>query len=162
MKIIIHPSESTLPCDRGYAISMTIKSFKGRKNVEILLFRCEWSAEELKAYNWDMLLGEPIAGAPGDKESSKRVLLETFTEEEREQIISFLAEQYKSRLNTIEAHPLTFPIPSNLPALFDAKENKNIGFIRFQKIPSYNLDIPLAGFYDLSRHEPLAEDHPSS
>lgn len=155
MQISVHSPETPLPCDRGHAVAMTIKSFKGRRDVEVYLFRSQWTDEEMEAYDWDLLLGPPAPGAPGDENSSKRVILETFTEEERDRVVAFLAEQYKARLSAIEAHPLDFPVPRNLPAFSDAGEGKDIGFIRFEKIPSYDLGIPMTGLYDLSRHEPV-------
>jgi hypothetical protein len=157
MDITIHQAEHPLAIDRGHVVSMIIKSFKGRKDVEVHLFRSEWDPELEEVYDWDVLVGSPMPGAPGDAASTHRVILESFSEEERDRIVAFLKTQYATRLQSITASPLNFPVPLGLPALSDMTAGKDIGFIRFDRIPSYDLDIPLAGLYDLSRHEPLVD-----
>lgn len=155
MEITVHTPDTSLPCIRGHVITMTINSFKGRRDVEVHLFRSKFEDDEMEAYDWDLLLGPTNPAAPGDENSSKRMLLETFTEEERDAILEFLAEQYKTRLSAITAQPIDFPVPRGLPAFSDMSEGKDIGFVRFEKIPSYDLKIPMTGLYDLSRHEPV-------
>ncbi len=155
MKINIHSPDSPLPGDRGYIITITIKSFKGRREVEVHLFRSQWDKEEMDIYDWDVLIGARLPGSPGDKYSSRRVILESFTKDERDRVVTFLKKQYATRLSSIEARTMDFPVPLGLPALSDMKAGKDIGFILFEKIPSYSLDIPLRGLFDLSRHEPM-------
>ncbi len=155
MQINIHSPDIPLPGDRGYVITMSIKSFKGRREVEVHLFRSQWDDEEMDIYDWDVLIGKPLPGSPGDKYSSRRVILESFTEDERDRIVDFLKKQYATRLESIEARTLDFPVPLGLPALSDMEAGKDIGFILFEKIPSYNLGIPLSGLFDLSQHEPM-------
>ncbi|MBU1610403.1 MAG: hypothetical protein KKC99_01025 [Proteobacteria bacterium] len=157
MQITIESSDTPLTGLRAYALTITIKSFKGRRGVDVHLFRPQWDPEEEEIYDWNMLIGDPMPGAPGDADSTRRMIMESFTEEERDRIVEFLKEQYSGRLDAITARPMEFPVPLGLPALSDMSEGKDIGFIRFDRIPSYSLDIPLSGLYDLARHEPLVD-----
>lgn len=145
------------PIDRAYSITMTIRAFKGRKNVDVHLFRSQWDEEEMEIYDWRVLLGPPLDPSMQDPKGSRHILLESFTPEEVDTILNYLKEKYSTRLTAVTARPLTFPIPLGLKALSDMYEGKDIGLIRFEKIPSYSLDIPLHGLYDLSLHRPIAE-----
>lgn len=143
--------------DRGHCISMTIKSFKGRRNVQVHLFRAAWDPTEEANYEWDNMLGAPIdPSMQPDPEGSRKIYMESFGPGERDAIVGFLQRVYADKLAAIEAQPLSFPIPMGLTALSSVPEGKDIGIIRFEKIPSYDLGIPLHGLYDLSQHEPLA------
>jgi hypothetical protein len=111
-------------------------------------------------YEWDKLLGGTIErkdDQPIDPEGSKKVLLEAFTREERDQVIDYLANRYASRLTKLTAAPLGFPIPQGLVPLSSFSEGKTIGTIKLDKIPNYTLPFPIRGLYDLSRHRPLVE-----
>lgn len=55
MDIQIIQGGKDLPIDRAHALSMTIKSFKGRRDVEVHLFRHTWDPEEEEAIDWDKL-----------------------------------------------------------------------------------------------------------
>lgn len=160
MEITVIEPPAQPPVDRAFALSMVIKSFKGRRDVEVHLFRPDWDPVEEAAYDWDALLGAPLEGGPASSEQTRKVLLEAFTAEERDRIIDYLKDQYATRLASIAAVPLDLPVPVGLPPLCSLSEGKDIGFIRFEKIPSYSLDIPMRGFYDLSRHRPLVEEDP--
>lgn len=151
---IIDPT-SPLPVNRAWTMSMTILSFKGRRNVQIHLFRPAWDPAEETALPWDQILGDPLPGAPGNGASSRRVVLESFTQGERDQVLAFLQTQYATRLSHLESRPLPFPVPIGLPALSDVPEGKDIGLIRFEKIPSYRLGIALHGLYNLAQHPPM-------
>ncbi|MDD4951228.1 MAG: hypothetical protein PHV85_01635, partial [Desulfovibrionaceae bacterium] len=149
---IVYPGART-PVERAFALSMTIKSFKGRRNVEVHLFRYAWDKAEEGSYPWERIIGAPIEpGLAADPTSSRRVVMEAFTEQERDQLVEYLKAQYGTRLSAITSLPLDFPVPMGLPALSDMTEGKDIGFVRFEKIPSYKLDFPLRGLYDLSQH----------
>ncbi|MFW5486896.1 MAG: hypothetical protein ACNI3A_00470 [Desulfovibrio sp.] len=141
--------------DRGFTLSMVIKSFKGRKNVEVHLFRPEWPEEDNNAYRWDKMLGDPVDPTHTDPIGSRQVFLETFGPGERDNIVEFLQKQYGERLASITSMPLSFPIPLGMTPLSAVGEGKNIGLIRFEKLPSYTLGIPMHGLFDLSQHEPL-------
>lgn len=151
MKITVTPPDTPLMIDRVWAIRMTIKSFKGRRNVEVHLFRPEWTPAEETAYDWDSLL------ADNDDQGCRKLVLEAFTPEERDSIVDYLKRRYSTRLTAIDCRPLNFPIPAGLPALCTLDESKNIGFIRFEKIPAYDLALPLHGLFNLDEHPPIVE-----
>ncbi|MEF2145903.1 MAG: hypothetical protein V3573_10690 [Desulfovibrionaceae bacterium] len=157
MEITVISPDSPPPCARCFALSMTIRSFKGRKDVEVHLFRPAWAPEEETALNWDNLIGPAPEQAPGPAGSSRRVVLESFTAEERDRILKYLKEQYATRLKALHSQPLEFPVPDGLPPLSDMGEGKSIGLIRFERIPSYSLDMALCGLYDLSQHPPIVD-----
>ena len=78
MEVLIYPPMSTVSVDRGWVISMVIKSFKGRRDVEVHLFRPDYDPEEAKAYDWVRLIGDPVSpGASDDPTSARQILLET-------------------------------------------------------------------------------------
>jgi hypothetical protein len=155
MDIDIAIPQSPPPTPFAHTLSMVIKSFKGRRNVEVHLFRSVWDEASEASLPWKTLLeGE----CPGPGEAGRRVVMEAFTEAERDRIVDYLKAQYSTRLAAIRSVPLRFPVPARLCGLSEAEPGKTIGFIEFQKIPSYPLDIPLKGFYDLNRHPPIAED----
>jgi hypothetical protein len=132
---------------------MTIRSFKGRRDVEVHLFRSSWESNEEKELNWPTLIE---GNAPQD--SSKTVVMESFTTQERDRIVNYLKEQYSTRLTAIKSTPLTFPVPAGLPGLSQVAVGKTIGIIEFDQIPSYSLGLPIKGMYDLSQHPPIAEE----
>jgi hypothetical protein len=158
MEVIVQSPEATPPCDRCCTVSMVIKSFKGRRNVEVHLFRPKWPQQEENDYNWNQVIGPLLPEAPCAPGSSRRVVMESFTLQERDRIINYLKAQYATRLNALRSLPLSFPVPDGLPALSDAGEGKSIGLIRFERIPSYSLSISMHGLYDLSRHPPIVEE----
>lgn len=161
MEIDIIAPDGQLPVERAWAVSMVIKSFKGRRDVEVHLFRPAWDETESEAYDWSALLGDPLPELPPEAaartDGSRRVLLESFTCEERDRIIGFLGDQYSDKLSAIRSCALEFPIPLGLTALSEIEEGKDVGFILFERIPSYSLTVPLRGLYDLSQHKPLIE-----
>ncbi|KAB1441202.1 hypothetical protein [Pseudodesulfovibrio senegalensis] len=157
MNISITPPLSTPPIPRANVISFTIKAFKGRRNVEVHLFRSAWDPNEENSLDWDSLLGAPIEPERNDPSGSRKIVLEAFTDQERDSIINYLKDQYSTRITSIHSMSMDYPIPLGLPALSDAQEGKNIGFIDFAKIPSYPLEIPIKGLYDLSQHKPIVD-----
>lgn len=156
MEINLHSPETAPPVKRAYFITMTINSFKGRRDVEVHLFRPDYDAAEMAAYDWNKLLGDPIhPQVPADPEFSKRVLMEAFTAEERDKVIDYLKEHYADRVSVVNSGPVDLPVPLGLPPLSELPEGKTIGFIRFDQIPHYSLPFKLRGMYDLAQHEPL-------
>lgn len=152
--------DSQSPVDRGYVISMVIDSFKGYKDVEVHLYRPDWKEEETKIYDWEKLLGDPIRENKNiDTSGSRKLLLETFNIEERDQILDYLQTRYQSRLKSITSSVLPFPIPLGLVPLSEIPEEKTISRIYFEKIPNYSLNFPVHGIYDLSRHSPLSKEN---
>lgn len=157
MEIEIIAPTSPLPIDRAYALSMTIKSFKGRRDVDVHLFRHAWDPEEEEAIDWDKLLAAPGMSEAPEAAGSRRVVLEALTKDERDRVVAYLKEHYANRLSAVISGPIPFPVPVGLMALSDLSEGKSIGFIHFERIPHFNLGVPLRGFYDLSQHPPIVE-----
>jgi len=157
VNIEIVPAGKDLPIDRAFALSMTIKSFKGRRDVEVHLFRHCWDPEEEEAVDWDRLLAAQGMSEAEEAAGSRRVVLEALTSEERDRIVDYLKLHYAGRLTSINSMPIPFPVPIGLVALSDMSEGKTIGFIHFERIPHFDLGIPLRGFYDLSQHPPIVE-----
>jgi hypothetical protein len=157
VEILIIPAGNDLPIDRAHALSMTIKSFKGRRDVEVHLFRHSWDPEEEESIDWDQLLAAKGMSEAEDAAGSRRVILESLTCDERDSIVDYLKNHYAGRLTTIQSMPIPFPVPVGLMALSDMSEGKSVGFIHFERIPHFNLGIALRGFYDLSQHPPIVE-----
>jgi len=162
LELDITAPASSLPFDRAFALSMTIKSFKGRRDVDVHLFRHQWDAEEEEAIDWDKLLAAKGMGEAPEAAGSRKVILEALTEEERDRIVGYLKEHYADRLSSIFSAPIPFPVPVGLMALSDINEGKTCGFIHFERIPHYTLGVPLRGFYDLSQHPPIVETDSSA
>lgn len=158
MQIHSIASEKPLPADRAYVMTMTIKSFKGRKNVKVHLFRPEYDASDFDEYEWDNLLGDSIEPGLDETEGSKRVLLEAFTKAERDQVFEYIRKCYQDRVEEADARPMSFPIPKGLTPLSGIPEGKSIGLIRFSKLPNFTLPFPMSGLYDLSQHDPIVEE----
>ena len=158
MDIQIAATDMNTPSPRAWALTMTIRTFKGRRDVEVHLFRPAWNPAEENACDWDALVGGTLNGdETADSTSARRIILESFTAEERDQIVEYLKAHYSSRLTAIAAAPLPFPVPSGMPALSDLDEGKSIGFIRFEKIGHFDLPFAMRGLYDLSRHRPIVD-----
>ena len=158
MDITILNPDTTLPAERAFSISMVIRSFKGRRDVEVHLFRSQWDPEEYEGMDWERLLGDPISPSSTDLEGSKRIILEAFTDAERDTIVDYLKMQYSTRLTALRSAPIPFPVPAGLTGFTQVMAGKGIGFIEFAKIPSYPLKMPLMGIYDLNQHPPMADD----
>lgn len=158
MQLNIVAPERETPVPRAHVVSMTIKTFKGRRNVEFHLYRAAWGSDELQRYDWDALLGRvehPESGI--DPENSRKVLLEAFTPEERDQLLEYVRHRYGPKLESIFSCTLNFPIPRGLAALSDIAEGKSVGRIRLDNVPNYTLSFPVHGLFDLSQHEPILE-----
>lgn len=158
MDINIITPDSPLPSDHVHSLSMTIRSFKGRKDVQVHLFRAAWDSADEAGQNWDTLIGEPVDPSRTETAGSKSIVMESFTTDERDRIVNYLKEQYSTRLTAINSAPLTFPVPAGLMGLSQIEAGKDIGFIDFVKIPSYSLGIPMRGLYDLSQHSPIVAE----
>lgn len=155
---IIQIENGDIPIKRGYAVSMVIRSFKGRRSVEVHLFRPHWPVGDENEISWDNIFGSPAAlDAVPDESKDRKIVLESFTREERDQVVDYLREHYSSRLESIFSSPMEFPVPSGLPPLSSISEGKDIGLIRFEVIPHFNLPFSLRGLYNLGAHRPLVE-----
>ncbi len=158
MLIEIVPAQEKLPVDRAWSMTVVIKSFKGRKDVEVHLFRPEWDTLEEDVYDWDTVLGDPIhPDMDADMSSARRLVMESFTAEERDMLVAYFQQRYADKLEAVRSCPIDFPVPLGIAALSDLEEGKDIGFVHFDKIPHYSLPFPVRGFFDLSQHAPLVE-----
>ena len=162
MDIQIIPAGDDLPIDRAIALSMTIKSFKGRRDVDVHLFRHAWDPEEEPAMDWDRLLGAQGMDEAPEAEGSRHVVLESFTAAERDQIIAYLKQHYADKLKSVFSAPIPFPVPVGLTALSSISEGKSVGFIHFERIPHFDLKFTVRGLYDLSQHRPIVETEASA
>ncbi|WP_419779495.1 hypothetical protein [Maridesulfovibrio sp.] len=155
---IIQIENGEIPIQRGYALSMIIKSFKGRRDVEVHLFRPEWDDADATEIKWDNLFGSPAAlDAVPNEEKDRKIILESFTKDERDQVVDYLKDHYSSRLESIFSTPMEFPVPTGLPPLSSITEGKDIGLIKFEKVPHFDLPFALRGLYNLGAHRPLVE-----
>lgn len=158
MDIRLQQPDNQLPVDRVHALSMIISAFRGRRDVEVHLFRAGWDNAEAEAYNWASLIGPPLDESAGDDPmGSRTVLLESFTEAERNKLVDYIRTVYADRVSSVTSCPLSFPIPAGLTPLSAIQAGKGVGIIDFARIPRYNLPIALKGLYDLSRHEPIVQ-----
>ena len=154
MEIVRQEAKSAHLCPRGHVATICIRAFKGRRDVLVHLFRPDWTQNE--DYRWSELVqtdsGSAQATGRGD---SRAVLLESFTREEMEQIVDYLASRYADRLTRISVNSLEFPLPPGLLPLSSMPEGKDIGRIRFEIVPRYPLPFAVHGLYDLSQHKPM-------
>ncbi|MFV0420781.1 hypothetical protein [Oleidesulfovibrio sp.] len=160
MEVQIVPAEGNEPIDRIHVVSITIRTFKGRRDVEAHLFKSCPEPSETADYPWDKLIGAPLDPEnPGAAEGVKRMVAEAFTPQERDIVVEYLQERYGSRLTCITACPLSLPVPQGVTALSDIPEGKTLGFIHFENVQNYSLPFGIKGFYDLAQHPPLAADN---
>jgi len=152
------PASERIPVDRAWSLSIVIKSFKGRKDVEVHLFRPEWDVLEEESYDWNEILGDPMhPDMDADMGSGRKLVMESFTPEERDMVADYIEERYAGKLEAIRACPIDFPVPLGIPALCDLEEGKDMGFVLFDRIPNYTLPFPVRGFFDLSQHAPIVD-----
>lgn len=150
----------TLPCSRGLAATIRIRSFKGRKDVLVHLFRPVWDNAEMSAHPWSELIDQNMPSDQGaNRGDSREVVLESFSATELHALVSYLSNRYADRLTDIATNALTFPLPAGLLPLSSMPEGKDIGRIRFEIVPGYPLSFPVHGLYDLSQHKPMVQEN---
>ena len=156
---IAAPSDALL--DRVYIVAATLSAFKGRRHVEVHIFRHGATEEELAALQGKKLVGPPDPAVPpqvlqgATKEAALRCILEAFTEEESRALVDYLEQRYAEHIEKITDCPLDLPVPLGVAPLSGIPEGKSTGFIRFEAVPNYPLPFVARGFYDLAIHEPL-------
>lgn len=144
---------------RCYVMTAVIKSFKGRRDVDVHLFKPELDEAERDSYEWDDVVGDPMhPDVYSDPERTKLVVMEAFTRDEVDAIIQYFKDRYADRMASVNASPMIFPVPQGMPPLSAMPEGKSIGFIRFNQVPQYPLSFALHGMYDLEEHQPLAPE----
>jgi len=152
MDITCIPAVGKLPVARAWTLSMVVKTFKGRKDVLIRLFRSTWNAAEENAYDWP-----PLLGASPALETRRRVLLESFTADERDAVVHYLRTRYQDKVSAITSCPLRFPIPADQTVLSGMTEGKDIGVLHVDRLSDWNLSFPVHGVFDLSQHRPIID-----
>lgn len=158
MDIVRQESRSAHLCPRGHVATICIRAFKGRRDVLVHLFRPDWTADE-EVYPWPQLVQDAPPSQPGaGRGDSRAVVLESFTREEMDRIVDYLASRYADRLTRISVNSLDFPLPPGLLPLSSMPEGKDIGRIRFEIVPRYPLPFTVHGLYDLSQHKPMAQE----
>ncbi len=144
--------------DRVYLIQIMLKSFKGRRDVIVYLFRANPDEQELEYLRGlEGLVGQADANTP-EGASAEDVLLsvlEAFTAEEGNTLLEYLDKKYDEHIKEVVVSPLELPIPLGMVPFSAIPEGKTLGFIRFDTVPEYNLPFKVHGFYDLDAHDAL-------
>ena len=102
MEKIIVPTQFDLPLDRIYIVAATLKTFKGRRHVDVQVFRPNGSDEEMEALRGLGLVAPPDPSIPPEvlqgatEEAALRCILEAFTAEE------IAAEHKRRRSNSVK------------------------------------------------------------
>ncbi|MDY3810584.1 hypothetical protein FYJ44_00160 [Desulfovibrio sp. PG-178-WT-4] len=149
------------PLDRIYIIAATLNAFKGRRHVEVHIFRHGATDEELAALEGKKLVGPPDPAVPpqvlqgATEKAALRCVLEAFTAEESQALVAYLEQRYAEHIEKIMVCPMDLPVPLGVAPLSGIPEGKSTGFIRFDAVPDYPLPFVARGFYDLAVHEPL-------
>ena len=149
------------PLDRIYIIAATLNAFKGRRHVEVHIFRHGATDEELAALEGKKLVGPPDPAVPpqvlqgATEKAALRCVLEAFTAEESQALVAYLEQRYAEHIEKIMVCPMDLPVPLGVAPLSGIPEGKSTGFIRFDAVPDYPLPFVARGFYDLAVHDPL-------
>jgi hypothetical protein len=161
MEHVIIPAPPDAQPDRVYIITLTMHTFKGRRNVEAHLFRLCSDPAELASLRDKGLTGKPCAeeGMPhGTEDDALQTVLEAFTAEEGNVLLDYLNERYAEQILRVTVCPLELPVPLGVVPLSAIPEGKSMGFIRFDAVRDYPLPFAVRAFYDLDAHEPLVSE----
>ncbi|MFI3272404.1 MAG: hypothetical protein R3Y11_09940 [Pseudomonadota bacterium] len=163
-----------------HVIALTIKTFKGRRQVELLLFKANPVARFIMGSDEAILAKlralPLVAAAPqaGDAifdevepeviknanpDDALRSILESFTEAERDMVIDYVSKRYAASIEAIDACPLELPVPLGVRPLASLPEGKAMGFVHFERAQNYKLPFVLKGLYNLDQHEPMMPEH---
>ncbi len=151
--------------DRIYLIQATLKSFKGRRDVIVHLFRTNIDEaaveQELQELRHMDVVGKADADTPEGAQADDALLsiLEAFTAEEGNLLLPYLEKRYDEQISEVVVSPLEVPVPLGVVPFSAIPEGKTMGFIRFNAVPDYDLPFGVHGFYDLDNHEPLMAEH---
>lgn len=152
------------PLERIYIITATLKNFKGRRNVEVHLFRANPDLAELESLRAMNIVGKPNnetpvgSNTPAAAEDALRTVLEAFTAEEGNVLLEYMDKRYADQFAKVVVCPLELPVPLGVVPLSAIPEGKSMGFIHLSAVRDYPLDFAVSGFYDLDAHEPTMED----
>ncbi len=143
--------------DRVYLIQATLKSFKGRRDVAVYLFRTDTNEEELSQLQGLDLVDTAKADTPegATPEDALRSVLEAFTAEEGNEVLDYLKARYEEQISEVVVSPIEIPVPLGMVPFSAIPEGKTMGFIRFDAVADYNLPFVVHGFYDLDAHDSI-------
>ncbi len=158
-KIIAAPPDIDL--DRIYLIQVTLKSFKGRRDVIAYLFRLNNNQEEMEALRELDIVGKKDINTPEGASVDNALLsaLEAFTADEGNILLAYLEKRYEEQISEVVVSPLEIPIPLGMVPFSAIPEGKTMGFIRFDAVPDYDLPFSVHGFYDLDAHDSLVAEN---
>lgn len=143
------------PIERIYIAAAELPNFRGKHHVEVQLFRSGITPEEIEACSGLDLVGPAPNDMPPEilkgatKEAALECALEAFTEEEAEQLCSYLQERYANQISKLTICPMTLPVPLGIGPLGKIPETATAGFINFDQAPGYALPFSFRGYYDL-------------
>lgn len=154
--VVIAASPNTM-LERIYLIQATLKTFKGRRDVMVHLFRHDTDPAELESLRGQGLVSEADGSTPSgaSEEDALYSLLEAFTAEEGNELLEYLKARYSDHITRVVVCPVELPVPLGMVPLSGIPEGKSMGFLRFDRAPEYSLSFGVHGFYDLDAHEPL-------
>ncbi|MDD4700894.1 MAG: hypothetical protein PHI96_01615 [Desulfovibrio sp.] len=161
MEKIVVPTQYDLPLDRFYIVAVTLGTFKGRRHVDVQVFRPNAGDDELEPLRDLGLVAPADPSIPPEvlqgatEEAALRCILEAFTAEESRALADYLEQRYAEHIEKITVCPMDIPVPMGVAPLAGITEGKSTGFIRFDAVRDYPLSFPAHGFYDLDAHAPL-------
>ncbi len=144
--------------ERVYLIQIMLKSFKGRRDVIVYLFRTDTNEKELETLRqYEDLVAKPDSTTPEGASAEDAILsvLEAFTAEEGNVLLEYLEKKYNEHIKEVVVSPLELPIPLGMVPFSAIPEGKSMGFIRFETVPDYDVPFKVHGFYDLDAHDAL-------
>lgn len=149
--------------ERIYIITATIKTFKGRRDVEIHLFKTNPDTSELKFLSNMKLVDvdnntNAVSNIKEATDDALRSVLEAFTAKEGNLLLEFLDDKYNDQISKVLVCPLEIPIPMGIIPLSAIPQGKTMGFIHFDETKNYSLPFAVWGFYDLDAHDPLVQE----
>ncbi len=157
MDFKIIASDPFLDLERVYVIQATLKSFKGRRDVIVYLFRTDTPDDELAKLRPLDLVDKANSDTPegAQADDALRSVLEAFTAEEGNQVLEYLKERYEEQISEVVVSPMEIPVPLGMVPFSAIPEGKTMGFIRFEAVADYALPFVVHGFYDLDAHDSL-------
>ena len=164
MEKIFVPSQIDLPLDRIFIVAATLNTFKGRRHLDVQIFRPGAKDAELEAIKGLGLVAPADPAVPAEvlqgatEEAALRCILESFTHDESQALVKYLEQRYADQIEKITVCPLDLPVPLGVSPLAGLTESKTTGFIRFDAVRDYPLPFPAYGFYDLAAQQPASEE----
>lgn len=160
MEHVIIAAPPFIPLDRVYLIQATLRTFKGRRDVVIHLFRSDPDAAELEALRTQDIVGKPDRETPegASADDALRSVLEAFTTDEGNALLAYLEKRYAEHITRVLVCPIDFPVPLGMVPFASIPEGHSMGFLHLDKVKDYDLPFAVRGFYDLEAHDPIVLD----